>query len=792
VPNGQDQGQTSTPGFVQKKMPDGSVRYYPDDLTNGQIRQQSQTTLQHVASALEVNSPEQQKIKQTAWDWLWKPKVSPEAASNFWAHVVSGESVGKLSQQESKNPSSVNLPRTVKLGSELAGDITSGLTSPGQIGMTLASLGDWTLDKVGGEAAIGAAKYLRPLLRVPGWTATAYFGLQGLGAAIGDRQPGETDDQVLERRILGAAAALGSAHAAGSAAFTGMTRSLVRSWGLTPDLADRVAARVAQLEKINSDRDLSLASIDRERTAKLDALDASTRRQIASVENDLEQQQREISIAAGARGANFDQLVDAAVKDSQGRLSDLQRERLHTGSRLVAETVQALREMEGDRDIEGSVKRPFREIGDSIKKPVASQEQIYQLIEAKLKDRGIQPTELPAAATKALGKREAATGEQVEGLDMSRFMDEVQAEGPEVSFNGLTRIREDLWQASESAKDANVAAALKEASESVSDMQEKAADEAGLGGKYRKAKADYLTFKRGLGSGFIRDWLAADDARSQDMLAKVSKLIQDDDETSGGQTSRAIRNVLKAAGVDVKPLDELTRQIAEEEQVPKRVKATGEALKGQSEEEARRARQEAVRARNEARKQISGAPREGIPGSAPAIRRALEDFYAEKDRLVAQEAKDKAREAEAEPIISRYPSKMLQGKSLQELYRLKMQEVARRNGNVPVSAYVMIAYGLLHTSPFMLLYGGGRMSIPAMMKNPAFQDWAIENAGLKVGTPEANRFRSGLAKMGPFLQAAAKRLERSGIPQGALILGERNRKPEAEPPTRDQVLQPQP
>src|SRR5262249_37386670 len=140
-------------------------------------------------------------------------------------------------------------------------------------------------------------------------------------------------------------------------------------------------------------------------------------------------------------------------------------------------------------------------------------------------------------------------------------------------------------------------------------------------------------------------------------------------------------------------------------------------------------------------------------------------------RAAVQKAKDEyeagRKPVERHAIISGYSTEELAGKSNQELYRIKLGELAQReNGKgISVTPIVMPGYGMLHASALPFLYGMARGGIPELVKNPSFQDWLIEKSGVKPATPEANRLRRAISQMGPVL----KRMERTGIPQSAAM-----------------------
>jgi hypothetical protein len=344
----------------------------------------------------------------------------------------------------------------------------------------------------------------------------------------------------------------------------------------------------------------------------------------------------------------------------------------------------------------------------------------------------------------------------------------------EVSFNHMTRIRDDLWNAAQGAKDGAVKGALMASYEQVTALQESAADKAGQGQKYRDAKGEYLKFKRGLGSGLMRDWLAADDVREQDMQQKVSKLLVTDD-----ATTRAIRTTLKAAGVDVSALDEYLNQSTAETAKQAKVKGEGDVAAKRATERQRGLEETAKSLKVENVKGIEGTKYES--GEYEKAKKAIQDDAESRLEPPKREAEAKEKEVERHDLVPGHSTDELAGKNKEELFRLKMQELANSNRGIPVTAAVMVIYGVLHASLFPLAYGVARGGLPEMIKNPAFQDWVIEQAGIPPKTQQANKFRQAIAGMGPVL----RKIQRSGVPQGAAI-GAIPKRDDDQPPSRPQ------
>ena len=110
---------------------------------------------------------------------------------------------------------------------------------------------------------------------------------------------------------------------------------------------------------------------------------------------------------------------------------------------------------------------------------------------------------------------------------------------------------------------------------------------------------------------------------------------------------------------------------------------------------------------------------------------------------------------------------------------MKLQQMASSQRGIPVTGIVMMTYGLLKVSAFPFLYGASRMSLPILVKNPAFQDWLIDQAGIAPKTPEANRMKRVLNEtISPLLRKYAQ----SGVPEAAAIKTAEQRKKDNDQP----------
>lgn len=498
-----------------------------------------------------------------------------------------------------------------------------------------------------------------------GLLANTYFAWRGAESLHEERQANETQADYIQRQLFAASAIAGGTGGAGAdvEGIAAMTKQAqLNKLGLSGDLAGKVQQ-------------------------KMDAIAAI--RQKAELEN--------------AQGASD-------VMDTEQQMKTQAPERM---GQIVRDAAHAVYQ-ENAR-----VSKPFEEMAAATEKPVSDAPTIRATILDVLKSHGVQDQEIPPKIFNALPKR---------GVAPSSFMDipggttamEVPelAEGFEdlrkpVSFKDLTRVREDLWDAKASATDGTLRNAFADAYDSITQMQEDYAQKNGFGAKYRQAKNDYRDFKRGLGSGLMSDFLRAEDYKQQAMTPKIAKLTT-------GVHADALRGLLKLAGVDTTPLDELTGG--------KPVKAAiGEIQKGAAKEAAAR---------------TAGAEKQA---------RAL---------------------GKQEPIIPGRSDVELAGKSTEEIRTEAIHRLANNMKQAGISnpmAMFMLIFGSIRLgmgSPFGV-YAAGRGGAGVakslrsrLMNNPSYQDWLIRESGVDpTNLSLIGKLRQGLKRLaasGALAGAAAK------------------------------------
>jgi hypothetical protein len=282
-----------------------------------------------------------------------------------------------------------------------------------------------------------------------------------------------------------------------------------------------------------------------------------------------------------------------------------------------------------------------------------------------------------------------------------------------VSFSDLTRVRGDLFDAAQAAGDPVVKNGLFDAYDSITKMQEKYADMNNFGDKYRAAKEDYKNFKRELGSGLMSDFLKAEDYRQQAMTPKLAKIMT-------GRDMEAMRGLLKMAGVDVSPLDNLIAQ------------------------------------RNAASKTLAEGGKSAAKEAATVLKTATKAGQAK----TAEAEKQAVALGKQGSVIPKVSDLDLKGKTTEQIRREALEHIstnARQAGISNPMGMFMLIYGSLRLamgSPFgayPAARGGAtilKSKQAALLRNPSYQDWLIREAGVDPSnTTLIGKMRKGLAAL---------------------------------------------
>ena len=597
------------------------------------------------------------------WDFLNKPLISSGTIKKAVDPLNVSEKTSEKAIAAGGHPILAGASAFTAGAEKSVADLASSFTSPASLALLLASGGESLAGKMGIKGAATA-------LRIPQLAGAVGYGVQGAEQAVTPKQPGETTADAMERRLFGASAAFGGAAGTMAVGKDAVRRALRNRLGLNDDLATKVSDNIAKKQ------------------------------------------------AAEQKGA-------ASQKGLKTKVADLEAQKLEAGRQIIANATQTVMQEQSKFNLR------FRDLDSKVTEPVSSVDDVANLVKKNFTDKGITESEIPPSALRALkgeqpevGKtgvrltqnelqtlnvlyKEGARGEDLRGglanmgyapkqIDaMMQTVGEAPKQTGDLSSSTVTRIRSDLWEASDTAKDAQVKAALRSAYNDLSDVQEKAFDKVGAGKEYRAAKNDYSVFKRGLGSDLFNNLLSAYDAQDQDIAAKLPKF-------TNASTAGAVRSVLSAAGIDVSPLDDITKQLKD--------------------------------------------TRKAIPEAARAT------------RVEVKEAEAKG------SIIPGKSSSDLAGIGNDDLLRERLKYQAdhmRSNGIGSPYALFNVVYGLMQLaggSPWGAMHigrGAGMTAIPDMVQNPEFQDWVLRESGVEPSNKLLTaKLRKGLAGMYPMLRKA--------------------------------------
>jgi len=530
---------------------------------------------------------------------------------------------------------------------DIAAGTASNLTSPVGAATAAASLGTG-----------GVASAIQML-------GTLYFGMRSLQAIGEPQQEGESSADFLQRRLLGSLQ-LVLASAGVAAGGKDLARNALRRYfGVKGDLADKVAVKVEQAQQAR----------------------AASEANVAQIMKSAEDQKA----AAASRAAN---LRDSAIPQA---MNDILRDAAHA---LVVEQARVM--------------KPFADMAERLKNTkVADAAEVRSMIEGAFGQKGVQSSELPPSAFRALGNRGKVGDLYIDGVPASEMPPQLAealrkgASQEELNFHDLTRVREDLYDLSQSAGDSAVRAGAGLAHKLVTDLQESIARKNGFGEAYRRAKNDYFQFRHDLGSGIMENFLNAEKSL-QSLTPKLAMLTR-------GTYAEAIATVLRRAGVDVRPLLDMVNEAKSLEKAP-----------GAIDREAR-----------------------------AQIRDEQSALKAELSRIGKENA-----------VVPGKSDLSLAGKSNQEVNAIRLQKVltdASSRGIGSPIPLVMTLVGLLRMwegSPYGAIqagYGASRLAMPKLVRSPAFQEWLLREANVEPGNRLlAFRLRQGIADLYPMFRRAAQ------------------------------------
>ncbi len=744
----------------------------------------------------------------SAWNWLWTPigETTPDkqAQRAGWWNWATTPVIFTDKQRQQAEGNLVNLASRMgpltkpvaelgEYGIHVAwrtADLAKSVTSPGMMALTAMTLGE---DLVGEAMPKGVGAALKATRLGTG----AAFTAQAAGQALTGKQPGETDLQATRRRLMAGGMALlagtGTADDMADAA-----KKVIRNrFGLTGDLADRVSDRAAKILKarllmgdLANKSAEPIVDIKDARESKIRAIEDAHNQAIHSATATFEKYIADSEKAFNDGVATIEQTAKESLAIASQQLDDLQQAHMNAGAKILAATVQA-----ADQE-HARVQAPFDELGEKLPEKVESSNDVRGIIDSSLDEAGVQPGERPAAAYKALPPapsetpvqqtasltraglltqrliKEGLPADQIRGTLLNlqytpRQVDSLMGQAGlaasgahDMSFSDLTRVKNDLWDAAESAKDPIVAKGLRAAHEKIVDLQQKIADDAGRGPEYKKAKTDYMKFKRSIGSSLIEKWTSARDQEQQTMAPKVAKLMTK-------QVGEALRGILKSAGIDVSSLDAIV-QLQEETE-----KRTAEIPKEQ-ERATRELTRETEKGRSAAEKERQRATKAAEAEKEAAIKEARKDS-AQKIKGVRESQRALSKQAAKEIAeIEREGATIVPGKTISDLSGMTENDIqAQRiralmdkvkiSGMSRMFSLIIALYGAARVAmgssfgAFELGYGGVRLMMPEIMQSAAFQDMIIRLAEVD---PENEKMtgavKTGLNKFGKQLKDVVK------------------------------------
>ena len=516
--------------------------------------------------------------------------------------------------------------------------------------------------------------------------------------------------------------------------------ALARRFGISPDLAEKIASRV---EEIKTARE----GMDAETTAAQRGMQKATQGVRIGVESDV----AGIRQSGAASSGILDQMRIKTIQELEKQMGDLPGERLSIGRQLIADASKALHE-EYER-----VKAPFEEIDKKIPGMVAEGPQVRQLINNIVKENGMNPEEIPATTFSPLGSTTVEKAILIGGKpwypsQMREFMEPetlktvMSGLKPEeiggITFKDLTRTRESLYKAAGGSSKRSNRFALTKAAEALTEFQEKIAADRGLGKEYGIAKRDYLMFRRGIGSSSVEKWLSAEDIKAQNIERKLATL-------STKANQRYLTEVLKSVGIDASNFFGLTeKQLRLSDQMKEVEKGAATETKSLSALE--KSRVDELEAAGESH--------------VSAIEKAAKERMTEA--RVRGEGKIKESQEFGNTVVPGKTTEELAGTGNVELNRMRLRALgnAVNQKGVPNQfALFQIVYGLarMATSPiwgaFHVAYGVSRESIPDVVRDPAFQNWVLKKTGIVPGSQVAAQIKQGLIDLANKSMPASRR-----------------------------------
>lgn len=686
-----------------------------------------------------------------AWNRLTNPVPLINKEINREARGVAGVRLAEQKQIAAGHP-----VRAGALSFEAGVDediinLARGMSSPISLGLSALSFGE-------------ALPF-----RIIQFGAGAAFGTQAVETLSTPKTKDENTADYLERQSMAASQLLLSA-AGNYATVKDTAHTFLRNkLKMSDDLAGKVSDNVAKMTTARAKEAATIGAAKETLETKQRAIDTQKAQDINRAEQNLEYSMSQLEGQTSARVTHIERTIDEQTTALQDKLGKLDAQKAAIGRTVIADTAHTVAKFEAQFDTR------FHEIGKSIPGAVSNAGDIRSIVSEEAQNHGVQPKEIPPTATAALPKEQgetrvfpAVSAEAMENLRSQGLIDS----GEGLTFDQLTRVKNDLYNAAYANKDGAVRSVLFRSAERVSDMQEAAAKAAGKGAEYTQLKRDYMQFARGIGSSDVRDWLSAQTMAEQELSGKISQFIRP-------SNAAALRSILRSVGIDTTDFDRTLEDIRTGRKalagLPRERRAMLRTAKegvpeaaGRETETAKEQVSQATAAAKEATKAARGE-------AATAIRGARTE----------REAAVKEAEAKGEIVPGRTTSE-LAGKTNEQLLRERLQSTADRmkgSGIMHPWRLILIGVGLMdmvesissgHAFGFYrgAAYVGAYMApsaIPEIVKNPSFQDWVIRESGVEPSNKLlVNKLRSGIAGLYPYLRRAAK----SQAPASAISLGQ--------------------
>lgn len=625
--------------------------------------------------------------KASSW-WSWADKSILDTATGGWVpkQLASENEIGqKIIDREiaSAHPWRAALAQFYYGSMKDAGDLAMELTTPKNLAIQIATMG---------EGSVAQALKL---------AANTYFVSQGAKAMVKDhgafldlaenamKGKLEADPVKLQQFLYGASAVasgVGGAKDAGEASARLMRGRVQEKLGISGDLAAKVAQKIQDIDALR--RQGAQAAAGEVLSATQDITDT------------FDQAQKDTAQAQG--------LVDMVNKAIPARVSQ-----------MLADAVHAVH-LE-----KGRVEQPFAEMAAQADEPVSTAKDVRgSIIDVLENDHKLQPHEVPPKIFNALFRRgksaQPGAPEGFEDLRGGGIEDQINDELADqnitdetdnaVSFHDMTRVRGDLYDAAQGAKDPHVRYALFDAYETITEQQQSYADEHGFGDQYTKAKQDYAKFKRELGSGQMAKFTKAADVRDQSMAPRVAQITR-------GVYAESLRKLLDIAGVDTKPLDRLMDM------------------------------QETVK------KGMEDIPKR----TAKDTSKRLQQGVKAADKITAQTEKQANVLGKTNPAAPGLNDLNLQGKTTEQIRQEAIDHLVANSKAKGISdpmGMFMVLYGAARMAMgsvfggYLVIRGGSRVLSQQgwkTLRNPSFQDWVIRESGVSpTNSGMIGKLRKGL------------------------------------------------